>query len=285
VKSILIMLADFLGEYGSPDSNPEEDFRNVDSSIKNLAMIGVAIRRTGAASRNRKADRTFDPDEHQDLKRHLECIILLRPREDTPQPGMPDLSAIDEFRASKAGGLNDSELDELVASELNKLAASKMEELSESKLNEMQKRLVEANLRRRHRFLLAQKRHRETNIRNPQRSPEVLPEQGLSAGEGPRAQLRGEVVSPARASTSRGKEQAAPTVAGLSTASTAEGSLRYASVQRRATAVAKTQITSIAADAEFPKPPPPSPDRRISKCPCCCQSFPSEVFEKPSQWR
>ena len=280
VKAILIMLADFLDEYGSSDGHPEEHLQNVDSSIKNLAMLGVAIRRTGWASRNRKADRTFDPGEHQELKRHLECIMLLRPVEDTPQPVVLDLSAVDKFRP------DDPERHELIASELNKLAAFRIDGLGESKLSDIQKRVVEANLRRRHRFLLAQKRHRETIFGNSPRRPEAVSEQDLSAEEAPRAPLRGGLASSPRVGASRGKGQLAPTVAGLSTASTAEGTLRYNLLPRRATTVAKTQITSIAADAEFPKPPPPpSPDRRISKCPCCCQSLPSEVFEKPSQWR
>jgi len=279
VKAILIMLADFLDEYGSSDSHPEEHLRNVDSSINNLAMLGVAIRRTGRASRNRKADRTFDPGEHQELKRHLECIILLRPMEDTTQSAVLDLSAVDKFRP------DDPERHELIASELNKLAASKIDGLGESKLSDIQKRVIEANLRRRHRFLLAQKRHRETTFGNSQRRPEAMPEQGLSAEKAPRAPLRGELPSSPRVGAPRGKEQLALTVAGLSTASTAEGTLRYNPLPRKATTVAKTQITLIAADAEFPRPPPPSPDRRISKCPCCCQSFPSELFEKPSQWR
>jgi hypothetical protein len=280
VKAILIMLADFLDEYGGSDDHPEEHLRNVDSSIKNLAMLGVAIRRTGRASRNRKADRTFDPGEHQELKRHLECIILLRPVEDTPQSVALDLSAVDTFRP------DDSERHELIASELNKLAASRIDGLGESKLSDIQKRVVEANLRRRHRFLLAQKRHRETIFGNSQRGPEAaVSEQGLSAEEAPRAPLRGGLAASPRVGASRGKGQLAPTVAGLSTASTAEGTLRYNPLPRRATTVAKTQITSIAADAEFPRPPPPSPDRRISKCPCCCQSLLSEVFKEPSQWR
>ena len=291
VKSILIMLGDFLCEYrniASRGASVAEALRNVDSSIKNLAMIGVAIRRTGKASRNRRADRTFDPAEYQELKRHLECIVLLRPGEETPQQGTSGVSAINELIAAKKGEFSELQLNETVASELNKLVQSKMNRLDESNLNEIQRRLIEANLRRRHRFLLAQKRHREARGSSTQQpSPKAPATQSLPSGSRPQAQERQQAKStlPVSPSAPQSGERAPPTVTGQSIASTAEGSLQYARGNRRQAAVARTQITSIAANIEFPKPPSPSPDRLTCKCPCCCQPLPSEEFANPKIWR
>ena len=48
-------------------------------AIQNLAFIGVAIRRPGQALRTRKADRSFNLNDCPELKKHLECVLLLRP--------------------------------------------------------------------------------------------------------------------------------------------------------------------------------------------------------------
>ncbi|KAG7289731.1 hypothetical protein NEMBOFW57_006107 [Staphylotrichum longicolle] len=72
VKNILIMLANSLDYYmnlaKTGTSSIDGAVLNIDSAIKNLALIGVAIRRTGKASRNRKADHTFNPNAHQEFK-------------------------------------------------------------------------------------------------------------------------------------------------------------------------------------------------------------------------
>ncbi|MBE3047054.1 hypothetical protein IMZ48_31920, partial [Candidatus Bathyarchaeota archaeon] len=160
VKGTLTMLADFLDEYAilASDRSPtDEAIINVDSSIRNLAMIGVAIRRTGKASRSRRADRLFDRAEHQELRRHLECIVLLRPSETQPQLEDLDASKVNELIASNAPQLN-----ELVVPMLERLVECRMSQLGASKLSVVQNRLIEANLRRRHRFLLAQRRSRHS---------------------------------------------------------------------------------------------------------------------------
>lgn len=67
VKGILIMLCDFLQYYylRNAKADSRHDLCNVDAAISNLAMIGTAIRRTGKASRHRRADRTYRPDDHK----------------------------------------------------------------------------------------------------------------------------------------------------------------------------------------------------------------------------
>ncbi|EHK41855.1 hypothetical protein TRIATDRAFT_322009 [Trichoderma atroviride IMI 206040] len=267
VKNVLIMLADSLdhcvglakNETNYDETAHHEAIQNLDSAIKNLALIGVAIRRTGQASRNRRADKTFNPDNHQELRTHLECIIRLRPTEEAL------------FQQTENGGF--------------------VAKLDNSKLSDIQNRLVEANLRRRHKFLIAQKRSRDQ--RNVQIRPSIL-EAPSPAGsvlqQEPLADIRNADAAKNKESTSypitRGHEATAPTISRFSLASTAEGTLRYTPAARKYTpSVTKTQITFIASDVEFPKAPSIPLGREIMKCPCCCQSLPIGTFQNPKLWK
>lgn len=240
VKTILIMLADFVKDY-SEGQTADEVVERIDSAIENLALIGVAIRRTGKASRRRREDAQFDRQDYGELRRHLECIILLRP--------------------SKAG----------LETELNP-----------STLSIVQERLIEANLKRRHRFVFAQNRSRKLGTRGTHQSTDdhVLQQDELFGGEG-----KGE-ASPAKTRSTQGAQPPAPpTRGGLTIASTAEGTLQYGGNGRYVSGAARTQITALAADTEFPKPPRTLEDRHIGKCPCCCQSIPTKEMDDPIKWR
>lgn len=260
VKNVLIMLADSLDYYtglAETDANADGAIQNLDSAIKNLALIGVAIRRTGKASRNRRADRTFNPDEHEELRKHLECVVLLRPTEEAL------------FRRTEDGRY--------------------VAELDASKLSDLQKRLIEANLRRRYNFLLAQKCSIIQEGVQTQFLTPVVPSStdDLPQGRPPAdTQNTVDLQDPASNPTSKGKKHATPTISGFSLASTAEGTLQHAPAAKRYTpGAAKTQITFIASDAEFPQGPSIPLGREISKCPCCCQSFPVETFSNLKIWK
>jgi hypothetical protein len=72
-----------LAENGQPT---DEALRNVDSGLENLALLAVAIRRTGTTSRLKKAEDKFNPDEHRDLKKYLNLVARLRPNQDQNCP-------------------------------------------------------------------------------------------------------------------------------------------------------------------------------------------------------
>jgi len=255
VNNILTMLASSLDYYASlakTSASADGAILNLDSAIKNLALIGVAIRRTGKASRNRRADQTFNPDAHQDLREHLECLVFLRPTE----TGVADLDT--------------------------------------PKLSDLQRRLIEANLRRRHKFLLAQK---YSKVQQGAQTQSLTPTVPSSTNDSPvkeGAAVAGitqsvadlHLQNPAPNPHHKGKERAAPTISGFSRASTAEGSLQHgAATNKYAPGAAKTQITLIASDAEFPQAPSVPLGRTILKCPCCCQSLPVETFRDPQRWK
>ncbi|KAL6823377.1 hypothetical protein V8C40DRAFT_266904 [Trichoderma camerunense] len=264
VKNVLMMLADsleYLESLADADINFIEAVHNIDSVLENLALIGVAIRRTGKASRNRRANQTFNSSEHQELRKHLECIILLRPTEE----GL--------FRRTENGNF--------------------ITELDASKLSDLQQRLIQANLRRRHNFLVAQKRSiaQTTPQAQPSAAQLSLPIRSFLQKE-PIAKVQdvAQFQDSTPIATSdlaiRGKNAGAPTISGYSLASTAEGTLKFDSATNRyAPGIAKTQITFIASNADFPKAPFISSDQKISKCPCCCQSIPGEIFRHPKEWK
>ncbi|KLU91872.1 hypothetical protein MAPG_10821 [Magnaporthiopsis poae ATCC 64411] len=255
VKNILLMLSDsldHLADLSEKGQNTDDGIQNVDSAIRNLALVGVAIRRTGKASRSRKADRTFDPDEHQELRKHLECVLLLRPTE--------------KGRHS--------------------------EELDPSTLSALQRRLIDANLRRRHQFLLAQRRSRDQKKahRHHPAALEVQPSVDDTLGKDERPVYSrnpegGSRDHPPMPSAKGKGPLLAPSISGLSRASTAEGTLKFAPNKPYTPKATKTQITLIASDAEFPEPPVIPEDRKIFQCPCCCQSLQVETFKDPKLWK
>lgn len=261
VKNILIMLVNSLDYYAGlakADASTDGAILNLDSAIKNLALIGVAIRRTGKASRNRRADQTFNPDAHQELRKHLECLVLLRPTE--------------------------------AGRESRRLVA----DLAAPKLSDLQRRLVEANLRRRHKFLLAQKHSKTQEGAQRQLLTPTVPSPTNDSPRRERPTVAGITQSVADlhlqnttpSSSFEGRKRATPTISEFSLASTAEGSLQRAPATKGyAPGAAKTQITLIASDAEFPQAPSIPLGRKILKCPCCCQSLPVQTFRDPQKWK
>lgn len=241
VKSILAMLLSFLDKLAQitlRENTSDEDCNSLrqdtlwslDSLLKNLSLIGVAIRRTGKASRSRRAEKNYNSADHEDFRKHLELIVLL------------GLSTGDH-------GTRD---------------------LKSPNLSGLQNRLIDANLRRRHSFLNAQKHSRSLKD-PPKRDDQPDPIHTPESPEKPVAQS----ISHVAVAKEKSKESPAgpSTTAVQSKASTAEEPIKYmpAKVNHE---VAKTQITAIAADAELPRPPSLASGRQIFECPCCCQSIP-----------
>ncbi|KAI1362824.1 hypothetical protein F5Y08DRAFT_310998 [Xylaria arbuscula] len=260
VKNVLNTLVDCLDyakEVFEAKASFDECIQNLDSIIGNLALIGVAIRRTGKASRNRRANRTFKPEEHQEFKTHLECIMLLRPTEEA------------RFHHTENGAC-------IIG-------------LDHSELSPLQSRLIDANLRRRHNFVVAQKRSKHESEARSERSTPIgtfTAHDLLRDGPPPTTKYAAGPPGAQPQRTTQDSSWRAATISGFSLASTAEGTLHNELPEKAyIPGAAKTQITSIASDAEFPEPPPIPSGRRVGKCPCCCQSLPTEIFTDPTTWK
>ncbi|KAF4452354.1 hypothetical protein F53441_4806 [Fusarium austroafricanum] len=258
VKGNLVLLYQFTQDYADLQAKHlllDEALRNIDSSLANLSSLGVAIRRTGRKARLLKADGRFNEEEHSELKLHLQCIIALRPSQERR---------------------GDNEFEERLDA-----------------LTSIQRRLIQANLKRRNRFLQAQKHsvglkkrvpdtksvpvssgdstHLEITIQHPLEYETNNPD-SLSAPDASRKDL--------------GIKKTAPTLSGTS-ASMPRSNLRYVDPAHKKSegSTSHTEITRIAASTHYPRPRMPSTDQKVFQCPCCCQMLSVEEFKSDDRWR
>ncbi|KAK0627615.1 hypothetical protein B0T14DRAFT_512967 [Immersiella caudata] len=244
----------------------------VDVIIENLAILANVIRRTGRESRLRRADADFDPDRQADFRRHLECIVLLRPSKD----------GVQDFHRTSNSCL-----------------------ASQCRLTEIQSRLIDANMRRRYRFLraqrhalkLAEQSQLTLRVGNEPHNPtfESHTVKSPGGGEQPYSQTGGHKTGSKQRDRCHTESVAAPQLepsTGAARSSTKASTVNLdpnlfaeggKSRPVPAPEIALTTITTIAAAIEYPKPPKLShsgPERpMIMKCPCCCQALPSNTSD------
>ncbi|KAM5341693.1 hypothetical protein ACJ41O_014724 [Fusarium nematophilum] len=148
-KSLLVNLRNYLDDCLTTDEEEllKEAKLDVDTAIDNLASIAVAIRQTGWKSRLAKADKGLDHSRLGDFEAYLKCVVLIRPT-------LPGEASSGEQKDGGPGWWEDHQRDSLWW----------QKEIG-GDLSPLQKRLVEANLRRRNRFLYAQQ-HSKRLARN-----------------------------------------------------------------------------------------------------------------------
>lgn len=276
VTSLLEMLAKFLEGYElaviqSEDTEQLQAARDgIDGITDNLAWVGSAIRRSGTRSRLQRADSCYDRDisgrdreQHAQLQAHLICVIK-----------------------SKHITAN-AEDDEYPASSKTASSNTYMERLARVNITKVQTRLVEANLRRWHRFRYAQRycdvlrasppvEQIFTSDSLPEHEPTARPE----VVDMPRPRIPSEVLR-------NDKEYDAPhvpasepaTVSGIASDFRGLGAGR---AERMTTA--RSRISTISGATRFPNPRKAQPDRKTALCPCCCQAIPSSEVEDQELW-
>lgn len=263
VKGTLLMLEQFLSQcvhYAESATPVDEATKNVDSVLENLALLAVAIRRTGRQSLE-KADRKFDPEDHAELAALLKILCLY-------QPGV---IKSDEELLARPKGLSTEE---------------RVLGLESVDLSSAQERLLQTNLRRRNRFLRAQ-RHSE-GLKPPQPAEKEKKEDRIERVEGgtetttkyEQVDMANQQAAPKTASPA----PAEPTISGTS-ASIPESKLNTQRVKRRSSQVAMTAVTTLTAAARYPRPPKIREGLKMFKCPCCCQTLPVEVAIEGTRWK
>lgn len=239
------------------DSLPELDAlqSEVEQIIDHLARLGVAIRKSGANTRSQKADRLFREEDHSDLFRHLAVVVLGR---------------------GSINGRQDGETNPAL-------------------LSPIQQRLIRANLRRRNRFLYAQRHARKLALSEAMSSayqssppvfdvpafvgefrvPEIAVAQDISITEetleidAPAIPLRMNYPTPFTATSA---SAVGTTIQGVPSQMTPPSQL------------AKTTITSTAAKILYPRPPQLRGGMKYFKCPCCCQTLPA-LYHERTHWK
>ncbi|KAF2670811.1 hypothetical protein BT63DRAFT_201986 [Microthyrium microscopicum] len=249
VRGLLQLLQEFLTEF----DGSTESMENVDSMMKNLASIGVAIRQSGKKSRLQKADNSFNPNQHRELRAHLNCLIISKPDRNVRETYDPNHFADVELEGPG-------------------------------------KRLVEANLRRRHRFLEAQRHSYQLRDRSLNLPVAPIPTGIKHPGASKSTQSRGTTSGSVTRRETQIKTNSKPSVLAKSAAFTASGvsaSVPETAFQglRQHIKSPQTRITAITGSAQYPNPKTAKADQKMFKCPCCCQAIPFEEANNSTQWR
>ncbi|KAK7971498.1 hypothetical protein PG989_016514 [Apiospora arundinis] len=225
---------------GDPDDSTALTamMRDVEQLINQLARLSIAIRNAGTASRFRKADKLFNSDDYGGLQAYLENIVKARP------PG-PNGTGVDIFK--------------------NDIAPE-------------QKRLIEANLRRRNRFVYAMRHAQKLAMETPKRSERIqlAPER-----------LHTEFAEPMPIRPTGIEVLSADRIVPDLTETNASslGTLPpLLPVRRPPSRATMTQISSTAAKVVYPKPPKVKAGLNQFKCPCCCQTLPL-LYQESTQWK
>jgi hypothetical protein len=269
VISLLDMMGQFLEGYkraassGNDQDRIREAKQGIDGTTDNLGWVGSAIRRFGTKSRLQKADKFHERDKENDdkwhydqLRAHLVCIIKSRPSKNAVSQDF-----VKDYRGTE--------------------------------LKDVQGRLVEANLRRWHRFRYAQ---RHADVLKTSREFRIFPVAVDMESNSPDPTQEPIIMSTPRVSTAAAKASEVVnsnndtrTTAGLS--ASAFGSdyqgLRGQQTQRAKSTV--SQISTTTGRATFPRMRKPQirdfkTQQRTLMCPCCCQALPLDEFDNPSLW-
>ena len=230
----------------------------VDLIIENLAMLATVIRSTGKQSRMRRANQTFDPERQQQLRQHLECIVLLRRCKEglfrPVDPNKPDFSTT-----------------------MPNLPPERRS------LTPLQERLIDANLRRRYWFLCAQRHWIKLSGEQSSKATVAIPVSTQERGPSfPKGRETAITSVPRNDTLPKATSSQAPRES-LSKAPEADLSTTASTVDYKPTPAqgsdfrlpSKTVITTITSGVQYPSPPrhgTKSDERRkILNCPCCCQ--------------
>lgn len=143
-----------------------------------------------------------------------------------------------------------------------------------NELTEVQKRLVDANIRRRNRFMYAQTHAEHLGMaRDRPQSHHTTVSRSIIAGNSEDAAQRKSEIRPSTRSEAE-----------TTTTATAIDNPSILDVTRFRVPGATTVMSSTAVKIKYPHPPRIKKDAKLFKCPCCCQALPAELAET-DKWK
>lgn len=241
--------------------------KSTEAILDQLMRLAVAIRKSGTGSRLQKADHSFNPKAHEGFQNHLALVLLARP------------SDIEDRRHAYWDTLNEDRLVHFG--------------VDGTQLNTVQQRLVDANLRRRNRFMYAQNHARKLAGCQESSTPKVITNHGSVYQ--PDEETSIEPQQPVEETASTQNQNAAamdrskisPNALEMTatTASTVGTAIIFDSINT-ATAPRQTmtQVSSTGSKLTYPNPPQIGGGQNSFRCPCCCQTFPA-MFAECDRWR
>ncbi|KAM0524671.1 hypothetical protein ACHAPE_000770 [Trichoderma viride] len=239
----------------------KEVMKDIDDILDQLILLGFAIRKSGTVTRLRKADSSFKLGENEDLKEHLEFILL---------NGVA--------RKQKNGKDN--------------VGITTRERVQE--VTPEQRHLILANLRRRHRFRYARRHQQKLDqltpyppvaktkpfVHTPEEHQKMTPGLNRSPASNDGKSPPTEDFPRTQPSTAPPQSLQAPEMS-ATTLSVTEGDVLQIAVP---TPAAASRVSVSVATMHYPSPPPISQKMRGFKCPCCYQTLP-EMYKNWSRWR
>ncbi|KAF2025169.1 hypothetical protein EK21DRAFT_93497 [Setomelanomma holmii] len=278
------------GDRDAPKFTREElttALQTTDSVLSDLARMSAMIRVGGLQSRHSKADKSFDPDDedHRDFHDHLILIVLGHAGLMAQQQG--------RVRDEQKHDIPESTTSDLTIGPENSSwikhdTTMKAKDL-EDRLTMVQRRLILANLRRRHRFTYSWL-HAKKMVRFRPAPPtiavpalDLVPVSTINYGD-----VEAEVSISHEESIEMPLEtQESETVAGLSdTTATALATETAQDLAKISTPSqqAVTEISMTGARVKYPRPPKMRPGAQVFKCPCCSLTLPVS-FSEARRWR
>lgn len=265
VKTTLSLLVSsviaFTGSLQSGQAS-QEARDGINSCLDNLALLGVAIRLTGRRSRLQKYDRRFDSSTFNELRRFLEFLCSRR----STNPACTDPSLSNNVTAE----------DHMRRSQYFALTA-------------VHRRHIEANLRRRNRFMQSYNHAKGLQSRQP-----LLPsriDEGIHPGSHAQKTKSSNDMPAGKKDTANMSEAGpynAPSISDNTIASEPDGS-RYLGInpmQNLAAPLrAATVLTTLTRAVTYPNPPKLTKDLKLFKCPSCFQSLPVEMAQNKEMWK
>lgn len=228
-----------------------EAMKAIDVILGQLARIAVAIRRSGVRSRLQKADSSFKIEEHNELKDHLQAVVLYR-------PGMSSA----EFNKSKP----DEVQRRLIKCNLRRRHRFLYMQRHAGELERVRPALksIERVPKVSHRGELHTQKQGDSASQRSANSPQANTKSITSA------------QPPLR---TRGASEKAGT-----TASAMSEPVTFAQEPSPSQA-APTQVSATATKIDYPWPPLEAQKGALSfQCPCCCQTLPA-MMARGNHWK
>lgn len=237
--------------------------KSTEAILDQLVRLAVAIRRSGTSSRLQKADLSFDPERHEDLRKYLTLIVLAKP------------SDIEDKRHE--------------IWEINAKDKSVNFDVDIAQLSTAQQHLINANLRRRNRFIYAQRHAKK--LAPIQLSPSPEPVSKLEVVTQPNRGLN-IVMAESRARPPSPEAKPISALSALAmihsdatrmtdTTASAIGTSFVFDISAPSTVL--SQVSSTGSKIRYPNPPQLK-ELNSFKCPCCCLTLPASFSER-HRWK
>jgi hypothetical protein len=245
--------------------------------LDQLANLAIIIRQAGTSSRLQKADRASNRTEHEDLGILLKVLLQARPE----RPANIKYNSLEDVESPRKDG--------------NLIISAENFGVVTSPLDPVQDHFVRANIRRRNRFVYAQRHAKNLaafNLKSTKLDEPVESLDRLDKGQPGAVTIERAVHQHIKETIStqeqpNAKDEAAQSIKSRDLTSKASTFGPTDEIKdpgaTTASQQAMTQASHTALKVTIPRPRKIKKGLKIFKCPCCCQTLPYRFTER-NQW-